>query len=559
MKTMTGGQLLAEMAHGYGLTHAFFMPYAGPRALAAMQNLGMKTVQTHSEKAAAYMADGYARAKRGPGLCMSQSVGAMNLASGLLDAFLAHSPVIAITGREPQADQARNAYQEVDHVNPFLAVSKASTYVAKPEQLPLRLRQAFREAVSGTPGPVHIDIEGRTGAQTYNVEAEMDLSVEKQFSSFPPFRPQADVESIKAALKLLAEAKRPAIIAGGGVTASDARAELIALAEKLSIPVATALHAKAMFPSDHPLALGIPGVYSRSWTNKFLAEADLVFFIGSHTGNQVSTDYKIPVPGTKTIQLNIEAAEIGRNFPISAGLHGDAKATLRVMIEMAETTPARKAWMQRKDELYGAWRTERDPFINSDDMPMRPERLCREISDNLPSNAILVSDTGHSGIWTGSYIDLKHEGQSYYRCAGSLGWGLPGSMGVKCAQPDRPVVCFTGDGGLWYHLLELDTARRCGINTVTIVNNNHSLNQERGGNERDAGNGKRTPQSDSFWLFQETDFAKLAEGMGCIGIVVTKPSELAAALDRAFSADKPVLIDVRTHVEGIAPPMWAPA
>jgi acetolactate synthase-1/2/3 large subunit len=524
-----------------------------------MQNLGMKTVQTHSEKAAAYMADGYARAKRGPGLCMSQSVGAMNLASGLLDAYLAHSPVIAITGREAQADQARNAYQEVDHVNPFLAVSKASTYVASPDQLPLRLRQAFREAVSGTPGPVHIDVEGRTGSETYNVEADMEVIVEKQFSSVPPFRPVADADSIKAALKLLAEAKRPAIIAGGGVTTSDARAELIALAEKLSIPVATALHAKAMFPFDHPLALGIPGVYSKAWTNKFLVEADLIFFIGSHTGNQVTADYKIPVPGVTTIQLNIEAAEIGRNFPISAGLHGDAKATLRAMIEAAEKAPPRKAWLQRKDELRAAFYAERGHFINSEELPMRPERLCREISENLPSNAILVSDTGHSGIWTGSYIDLKHEGQSYYRCAGSLGWGVPGSMGIKCAAPDRPVVCFTGDGGLWYHLLELDTARRHGINTVTIVNNNHSLNQERGGNERDAGNGKRTAQSDYFWLFPETDFAKLAEGMGCVGIVVNKPDEVAGALERAFAADKPVLIDVRTDVEGIAPRVWTPA
>jgi acetolactate synthase-1/2/3 large subunit len=517
----------------------------------------MKTVQCHSEKAAAYMADGYARAKRGPGLCMSQSVGAMNLASGLLDPFLAHTPVIAITGREPQADQARNAYQEVDHVNPFKAVAKSSTYVATPDQLSLRLRQAFREAVSGVPGPVHIDLEGRTGNEIIEREADLEVIIEPLFSKLPPFRPQADIESVKAALKMLAEAKRPAIIAGGGVTASGARAELIALAERLSIPVATALHAKAMFPADHPLAIGIPGVYSRSCNNKFLAEADVIFIIGSHTGNQSTANYTIPVRGTKTIQLNIEASEIGRNFVAHVGLHGDAKATLRVMIESAEKAPERKAWLQRKEELASAWRAEMEPLINSDIVPIRPERLCKEVSNNLPSNAILVSDTGHSGIWTGSYIDLTHEDQSYYRCAGSLGWGLPASIGVKAAQPDRPVVCFTGDGGIWYHLLELDTARRFGINTVTVLNNNHSLNQERGGNERAVG--KRNAQSDGFWLFPETDFARLAEGLGCVGIVVHKASELSGAFERAFAADKPVLLDVRTHVDGIAPPMWAPS
>lgn len=557
MPKMMGARLMAETVHGYGLTHAFFMPYIVPRALGEMQNLGMTVVQTHGEKAAAYMADGYARAKRAPGLCLCQSVGAMNLAAGLQDAYLGQSPVIAISGREMHALQGKNAYQEVDHVSPFSAVTKSSAYVAEPQQLTHALRQAFRTAVSGTPGPVHIDLEGRTGIPIAEREAEMEVGVDSLFSSYPPFRPEADVDSVKKAIQLLTEAKRPIIVAGGGTASSNARAELIAFAEKMSIPVATALNAKAMFPPDHPLAVGAPGTYSRACANKALYEADLVFFIGSQTGSQVTNHYRVPAPGTPTIELNINAAEIGRNFPVKVGLQGDVQATLRRMIENVGNVPPRTAWMKRVQDLVAEWKTEMNPLFTSEVLPMRPERLCREIENNLPSNAILVSDTGHAGIWTGAYIDLRHEDQMYLRCAGSLGWGFPASLGAKCAQPDRPVVCFTGDGGFWYHLQELDTARKYGINTVTVVNNNHSLNQEKSHNEHALGG--RSDQSDGFWLFPETDFAKVAESMECVGITVNKPGEFAGALDRAFSARKPVVIDVKTNVDGIAPHGWAPA
>jgi len=555
---MTGARMLAETVHGYGLTHAFFMPFITPRSLGLMQDLGLTTVQTHGEKAAAYMADGYARARGGPGLCMCQAVGALNLAAGLQDAWLGQSPVIAITGRELQAYQTKKAYQDVDHVKPFTTVAKASFYVPSPDQLPQALRQAFRTAVSGAPGPVHIDLEGRTATEVVEFEADMEVVLEPRFSLVPPFRPEADSADIAEALRLLEKAERPLIVAGGGVTASGARAELIALAEKLSIPVATALNAKAMFPSDHPLAVGVPGAYSRGCANKLLCEADLVFYIGSQTGSQVTNYYTVPPSGMPTIQLNIDADDIGRNFLAEVGLLGDARATLRCMIDMAEKSPPREAWLGRLKQLVDEWKSVTEEFAASDIVPIRPERLCREISNALPPDAILVSDTGHSGIWTGAYIDLRHDDQMYLRCAGSLGWGLPAAIGAKCAQPNRPVLLFTGDGGFWYHLQELDTARRYGINVVAVINNNHSLNQEKGGNERLLG-GRRSDQSDSFWLFPETDFARVAESFGCIGIAVTRPGDLPDALARAFAADKPVVIDVRTHLDGIAPLGWSPS
>ena len=556
MPKMTGAKFLADTVHGYGITHVFFMPYIGPRALMEMEKLGIKRVQTHGEKGAAYMADAYARVKRAPSLCMAQSVGAVNLAAGLQDAYLACSPVIAITGRENQISQLRHAYQEVNHANPFSAVTKYSALVNTTEQLPIYLRQAFRSATSGTPGPTHLDLEGLAGQEVIDEEADVDVVVEDMFAQLPPCRPEAEVDKVKAALRLLNEAARPVIVAGGGVTASGARDELIAFAEKLSIPVATALNAKAMFPADHPLAVGVPGSYSRECANRVLCETDLVFFIGSHTGGQVTNGYTIPPQGTPAIQLDINAEELGRNYPIKVGLQGDVRDSLRRMIEHSETREPRTKWVNRVQELVREWKASVSGEVNSEVLPMRPERLCRELSDYLPSDAILVSDTGHSGVWTGTMLDLKHADQSYIRCSGSLGWGVPAAMGAKCAAPDRPVLCFTGDGGIWYHISDLETAVRCGINAVILVNNNHSLNQEQGGVESVYGG--RTAGSDELWLFPDTDFAKIAESMGCFGITVDKPSELAGALDQAFAAGKPAVVDVKTHVEGIAPRAWTP-
>ena len=557
MAQTTGGKFLADTVHGYGITHVFFMPYIAPRALMEMEKLGIKRVQTHGEKAAAYMADGYARANRSAGLCMAQSVGAVNLAAGLQDAYLACSPVIAITGRESQTNQQRHAYQEVDHGNPFSAVTKYSAFVADPDQLPIYLRQAFRSATSGTPGPVHIDLEGLAGQLVIEADADLDVIVEEMFTQVPPFRPEAELEKITGAIRLLTQAKRPVIVAGGGVTLSDAGPELLSLAEKLSIPVATSLNAKAMFPSEHPLAVGVPGSYSRACANQVLCEADLVFFIGSHTGGQVTNAYQIPPQGTPVIQLDINPDELGRNYPIEVGMQGDVRNTLRKMLEYSEDIRPRDDWVGRVQELVQNWRDSVRDKANSDTVPMLPERLCKELTDYLPSDSILVSDTGHAGIWTGTMIDFKHPGQGYIRCAGSLGWGLPAAMGVKCAQPDRPVLCFTGDGGIWYHLTELETARRCGIDTVTVVNNNHSLNQEKRGVETTYGG--QSAGSDELWLFPETDFARIAESMGCFGITVNKASELAGALDQAFASGKPAIVDVKTHIDGIAPQAWMPS
>jgi acetolactate synthase-1/2/3 large subunit len=181
--------------------------------------------------------------------------------------------------------------------------------------------------------------------------------------------------------------------------------------------------------------------------------------------------------------------------------------------------------------------------------------VCREISQTLPDGAVLVSDTGHSGIWTGALVEFLHPHQRLIRCAGSLGWGFPGALGVKCALPDAPVVCFTGDGGFYYHLAELETAARYGINLVVIVNNNASLNQEIPHFDRSYG-GDPDERGREMWGFRETNFAKVAESLGCAGMRVEKPADMAKALERALAAGKPVVIDTVTDHRAFSPKTW---
>ena len=193
--------------------------------------------------------------------------------------------------------------------------------------------------------------------------------------------------------------------------------------------------------------------------------------------------------------------------------------------------------------------------MDSDAVPMRPERLCREIAAALPADGVLVSDTGHSGIWTGTMIDFMRPGQRLIRCAGSLGWALPGAMGVKCALPNTPVVCFAGDGGAYYHLAELETAARYGIKMVLVVNNNSALNQEIPHFDKSYG-GDPDERGRELWGFSPVSFAQVAESLGCVGIRVERPEDMPKAMERALKANRPVVIDVVTEHRAFSPKTW---
>jgi acetolactate synthase-1/2/3 large subunit len=555
MAFMTGSRFFAEAMRAYSVSHIFFVPTMLLPAMAEMEDMNIRRVVTHGEKAAAYMADGYARASRRPGICMAQNVGSANLAAGLRDAYMACSPVMAITGGPDPDSRYRYLYQEVEDFSMFDPVTKFNARIDKLSRLPDLLRQAFRESTSATPGPVHLEASGSHG-QVLEGEADLDLIVEEPFKQFPAFRLEPELDRVRAVAAALARAERPVIVAGGGVPASQAEPEVVKLAELLSIPVATSLNAKGTIRDDHPLSVGVVGTYSRGCANRTVAESDLVFFIGSHTGSQVTNNWKIPRPGTPVIQLDIAPAELGRNYPNSVSVLGDAKMTLRRLIESLEPMEPRTGWVRHAQKLVDEWRAEVAPLRNSDALPMRPERLCREITEFLPANAVVVSDTGHAGIWSGTMIEFTKPGQRYIRCAGSLGWAFPGSLGVKCALPDTPVLCFTGDGGFYYHLAELETAVRYGINAVIVVNDNRSLNQETRLFDAAYG-GQQRGKSREMWVFEDVDLAKVAEAMGCFALRIERPSELKRALEQAFAAHKPAVLDVVTDIKALAARGWS--
>jgi acetolactate synthase-1/2/3 large subunit len=549
-----GAEVLADMLAGYGVTHVFMVPAVLRRTFAEMERrTKIARVHCHGEKSAAYMADGYARASGKPGICMAQVIGALNLAAGLRDAWLAHSPVLAFTGGRDPKTKFRKVYQEIDDVPAFEPVTKFNATVDDVARIPDMLRQAFRVATSGTPGPVHLQFRGNEG-QVDLEEAEMDGLVEEQFARVPPFRPEPEAAHVKAALDLLQKAERPVIVAGGGVRASGAAAELVALAEALQIPVATSLNGKDSIPGTHPLSVGVVGSYSRETANRVVNRADLVCFIGSETGGMTTHFWAVPKIGTPAIQIDIEPEALGRNYPLQASVLGDAKAVLAHMYAQADNASAKKrqAWIGEVATLRAEWYAKYKPLLESDAVPINPARICHELSLNVPDDAIVIVDTGHAGMWMGGLYDLRKATQSYIRSAGHLGWAFCAGIGAKAACPDRPVVVFTGDAGFWYHIAEIETAVRWKINSVTVVNNNGGGNQSKRGFDRAYG-GTQTEQARELWTYNKMNFAKLAEDMGALGIRVEKPADIAPALKRALAAGRPVVIDVATDIDALAP------
>lgn len=553
---MNGAEWLARALAGTGMSHVFFVESTLRRTLLYLSDLGVRPILAHSEKAAAYMADGYARVAGRPGVCMAQSVGAANLAAGLQDAWLGRSPVIAFSGRKEPSLQHRNAYQEIPHAPLFAAVTKFSSPVEATADLPRLLRQAWRAALAETPRPTHLDMNGVQGdvielGQTHEVPL-----LETEARGLPVHRPVADAHDLERAAALLTGVRRLAIVAGDGAAVSQAGPEILALAEALAAPVATTLGARGIIPTTHRLSAGVAGSYSAPPANRIVHSADLVLFIGCDTGDQVTLNWQIPSLTTPIVQIEADPLEIGRSYPHTTGLVGDPKATVARLVQIVGRPTRDQDFAEEAARIVAEWRTSMAPLIEKETAPITVERLCTEVTRALPADGVLVADTGYSGIWTGTMVELNGAGQTYLRAAGSLGWAMPASLGAKCAAGDRTVLCFTGDGGFYYHLPELETARRCHIPVVIIVNNNSGFGQNLTGVHRIAGD--RADRGEVLIRFGPTDFAAAARSFGVRGIRVEQPGAIAAALQQAIASNGPVVVDVVTALEPRAPEPWAP-
>ncbi|WP_131736928.1 thiamine pyrophosphate-binding protein [Actinomadura roseirufa] len=548
MKTQ---EALATMLSESGVTHFFHVPVFGHEAMKRLIRLGVTPVVAHGEKAAVYMADGYARVSGRPGVCGAQAIGGTNLAAGLRDAYLAKSPVVAFTGGPEPDTRHKNVYQEHDDMPIFDRLTKFNTVVDDGRRLPELLRQAYRAATTGAPRPVHLELYGPGGKASSAEIADDEVVIETRHTRAPALRPLADTELVKAAVELLSTARRPILLAGGGVKRSRAEATLRRFAERLQIPVVASLNGLGVLPEAHPLWAGVVGGYARDQANAAVLEADLVLVAGSALGSMTTRDYTVPGHDTTIIHIDIDPEEVGRNYRDSLPLVGDIDAVLN-QLEAADAAPRqRPEWLARIAGLQREWYAEADEVELAEAPLMRPERLWRALSDALPDEAIVVGDTGHVGAWSARHLKLS-EGHTFIRAAGSLGWALPASIGAKCAAPDRPVVCLTGDGGFYYHVAELETACRYDIPVVVVVNNNAGMNQE-------AILWEAGTDEDRNWQFTHVDLAAVGAALGCGSWVAHSGAELQQALKEAVASGRPAVIDARTDRAAMAPTIYAEA
>jgi acetolactate synthase-1/2/3 large subunit len=546
----SGHRYLAEALAACGIRHFFHMPLVLPEAIKQMQSLGVQPVVTHSEKAAAYMADGYARASGRLGVCACQAIGAANLAAGVLDAWMARSPVLALSGGGTASTRDRNNYQEVDQRPIWSGLTKMSARVDNAARLPDLLGQAIRSATSGVPGPVHLELGGFTGG-VLGGEAGGAPLPDPRFALCPSVRHAAPAESVEEAARLLAEAQRPVVVAGSGIRASGAGAALEALVRRLGLPLAVSLDSKAVLADDDPLSAGVVGTYSRDSANRIVSEADLVLFAATTTGSMVTAGWTVPEPGVRAIQIDVDPRELGRNYPLDCALAGDPATILEQLSDAATEQRDRSAWLERVAELRAAWDGQAAALESDDATPLRPERLAALLSLALPDQAILIVDTGHIAGWTARHVRLRR-GQRLLRPAGSMGWGFPAAIGAACAVPDRPVVCFTGDGGFLYHLAELETAQRYRIPLVSVISNNNGYSQERPVWNESA-------DYDHNWRFAPVSYTDVARSFGCPSWRVEQAGDFEPAFSEALAVPGPAIVEVMTDERVTLSPPWTPS
>ncbi|MFE9687246.1 thiamine pyrophosphate-binding protein [Streptomyces sp. NPDC006285] len=545
---MIAADAIALMLQEYQTTHFFYVPVLSPPAIKGMLARGIQPVVAHSERAAAYMADGYARVSGRVGVCGSQAIGSSNLAAGLRDPWMGRSPVLALTGGSDSATRGRNLYQDVDDRDAFRPVTKYQEVVDRGDRLADVIRQAFRMATTGTPRPVQVGLAGFWGAVTLE-EVPDDVSVDARYGVVPALRTGADPLLVGRAAAVLAAAARPVILVGGGARHSDTAGVLRELLDRTGLPAVSTLNGMGLLADDHPSYLGCAGDYGRDSANRALAESDCVLVLGSSLGSMSTKNWQLLQPTATVVQIDVDAAEIGRNYPATVPLLGD----VALVLEQLSAQPGKQIdaeWQQRIRTLCSDWETYAGESERSSDEPVRPEALVHRLSQVLPRDAVVVGDTGHAGAWCARHLRLG-EDHTFVRAAGSLGWGLPAAIGAQCAAPDRPVVCFTGDGGLYYHLTELETAVRYDLPIVVVVNNNTGMNQEKFLWE--AGT-----EEDKNWKFSDVDLVTVAEGMGCVAERVDRVDDIEPALARAVASGRPALLDVRTDPDIACPPSWAP-
>ena len=476
---LTGGEALAEMFKRHDVGPMFGM--AGFQLLPfydAVRKLGLSHSLINDERSGAFMADAWARVTGRPGVCdATLGPGATNLLTALAESLHAGIPLIAMIGDANRAHAWKNMTQETRQVDMLRPAVKEVIRIEVGERIPEHVRRAYAVATSGRPGPVLLDVPEDICHGVFSFEADA-LYADPTTLHAPSRRTRPARDDLARAARLLSEAERPVILAGGGVHLSAAHDALTAFAEDQGIPVAHTLSGKGAIACTHPLSLGLFGRYART-ANDVLEVADAILIVGCKLGEIATKRYAMPPPGVPIVHLDILAEEIGRWARTDVAMVGDAREGLTDLRDaLAHGAPRRRearaeflADVARGKEI---WRAEVDARLTSDEVPVSMARLCHELNTVLPEDAILVADGGFAAHWTGLLYDTMRAGRGYIvdRGMASIGYGVAGGIGAQLAAPDRPVFALTGDGGLNMTLGDLETAARLRVPvTVMVVNN----------------------------------------------------------------------------------------
>ncbi|MDP9370856.1 MAG: biosynthetic-type acetolactate synthase large subunit, partial [Chloroflexota bacterium] len=505
----------------------------------------LRHVLVRHEQWAAHAAEGYARATGKVGVCLATSgPGATNLVTGLADALLDSTPIVAITGQVGLPMIGKDAFQEVDIVGVTLPITKHSFQVERVADLPRVVAEAFHLARSGRPGPVLIDIPKSTLVAPTAPAPPPPIDL-------PGYRPTlaGNIGQIKAAARLIAAAERPVVMAGHGIAISGALEEFRRFVERADLPVAFTLHGLGTLPASHPNALGFMGMHGHAHVNRAIDECDLLINVGARFDDRATGRVDAFAPRATVIHIDIDPAEIGKNVKTALPIVGDARRVLAALLEFVEP--------QRRPDWHAAIAARRVPpppaRFDPGERGLSPFKLIATLREMTGGEAIFTADVGQHQMWAAQWGAYERpERWISSGGAGTMGFGLPAAIGAQLGRPEAEVWAIVGDGGVQMSLPELATVGQERLPVKLAIFNNGYLGMVRQWQQLfHGGNYSQTP-------IGAPDFVKLAEAYGIAGIRVDEPGEVGAAIARARAIDGPVVLDFRINPEENVYPMVPP-
>jgi acetolactate synthase-1/2/3 large subunit len=546
----TVAQAIASALSRHGVHLLFAQSLPSMVALAA-EDLNIRQFAYRTENAGAAMADGFARLSGKVGVVMAQNGPAATLlVAGLAEALKSSIPIVALVQDVNRAQADRNAFQELDHIGLFAPVSKWVKRVTEADRAVDYLDMAFAVAASGRPGPAVLLLPADLLLERVRTPSPR----QGPLGAYPLDRSSADPLRVSEAAGLLANAKHPLVVAGGGVHLSGASAEVAALQAEAHLPVMTTVMGKGAVDETHPLSLGVAGynlgrLSPARYLRPLIERADVVLLIGTRTNQNGTDSWTLYPGGARYIHIDIDPAEVGRNYE-ALRLVGDAKLTLAALLDKlrGRRTPDPEL-QQAIADARTQHAQEIAPLMRSDASPVHPVRMMADLQRVLTPETIVVADASYATLWVACYLKALRAGMRFITPRGlaGLGWGLPLALGASMARPDQPVLCVVGDGGFAHVWSELETARRMQVKIVLTVLNNGVLAYQK--DAEDVKFGRHT----SAVRFAPVDHAQIARACGCHGVRIERAADYLPALREALAADETTVIDVLTDAEAYPP------